>query len=74
MIYNWFTINLCTKERLVAKGLNNLSCAPKKEMEDVLSHSYMILNIMSEYFNSTRFDENPISRDSSILYFNFGMN
>jgi hypothetical protein len=73
MQYYKLKINTCTEEGLTLKGMDNVTCASEVEIHKVISDSYLILNIMSQYFNSTMFGDNPIKRDSKVLYFNFGI-
>jgi hypothetical protein len=70
MKYYWLSVNKCTADSLAEKGLNT-TCANDTEMNDVLENSFLIFNVLTEYFDSTEVTISPIKRQSRIYYFNY---
>ena len=66
-------VQKCTQESLDAKGLNT-TCVSDEEMNRAIDGSYLIINVMYEYFDQKDYSDNPIKRQSSVLYYNVASN
>ncbi len=62
MLSYWIILNKCSEKSLKEKGIVGKQCKKEAEIDEVLKNSYLIMNIMSEYYDEEEIDENPIKR------------